>query len=284
MHHLRRRGIVVSVCSKNKDVVRERWSRAVQLPWISLDDFIAPKINWNHKSETVRAILSELSLSAKSAVFVDDNPVERSEVLNRVPGMRAIGANPCVTRWILLWAAEIQRSLMTAESAKRETSYRAIIDRNAEMALTDRETFLQNLQTAIELDHHIPQYSASGRGGTWALTIPTCPTMSFPWTSIRGLLTDPWRAAPDGCTSILDAEAFGTPIIVVAAHLSCPRHPLTLNYVENSGYCERASTWLDAASSIGRWKRTVCKSSKRLKTPYSEAWLRGRTSYSGVGS
>jgi FkbH-like protein len=153
VHHLRRRGIVVSVCSKNdENVVRERWSRAVQLPWISLDDFIAPKINWNHKSDNVRAILSELGLSAKSAVFVDDNPVERSEVLNRVPGIRVIGANPYVTRRILLWAAETQRSLMTTESAKRDTSYRAIVDRNAEMALTDRETFLQNLQTAVELD------------------------------------------------------------------------------------------------------------------------------------
>ncbi len=154
VHHLRRRGIVVSVCSKNdENVVRERWSRAVQLPWISLDDFIAPKINWNHKSENVRAILSELSLSAKSAVFVDDNPAERSEVLNGVPGIRAIGGNPYITRRILLWAAETQRSLMTTESAKRETSYRAIVDRNAESASVDRETFLQNLQTAVEVDH-----------------------------------------------------------------------------------------------------------------------------------
>ena len=154
VHHLRRRGIVVSVCSKNdENVVRERWSRAVPLPWISLDDFVAPKINWNHKSENVLAILSELNLSAKSAVFVDDNPAERSEVLNRVPGIRAIGGNPYVTRRILLWAAETQRSMMTAESAKRETSYRAIVDRNAESASMDRETFLQNLQTAVELDH-----------------------------------------------------------------------------------------------------------------------------------
>jgi FkbH-like protein len=156
VHYLRRRGIVVSVCSRNdENVVRERWSRAVRLPWISLDDFIAPKINWNLKSENVQAILSELNLSAKSAVFVDDNPAERSEVLNRVPGIRVIGGNPYVTRRILLWAAETQRSLMTAESAKRETSYRAIVDRNAESALMDRETFLQNLQVVVELDHII---------------------------------------------------------------------------------------------------------------------------------
>jgi FkbH-like protein len=70
-----------------------------------------------------------------------------------VPGIRAIGGNPWVTRRILLWAAETQRSLMTTESAKRETSYRAIVDRNGELASMDRETFLQNLQAAVELDH-----------------------------------------------------------------------------------------------------------------------------------
>jgi FkbH-like protein len=161
VHYLRRRGIVVSVCSKNdENVVRERWSRAVRLPWISLDDFIAPKINWKPKSENVRAILSELSLSAKSAVFVDDNPAERSEVLNRVPGIRVIGGNPYVTRRILLWAAETQRSLMTAESTKRETSYRAIVDRNAESAVMDRDTFLQNLRTVVEL-HQIINVDSS---------------------------------------------------------------------------------------------------------------------------
>lgn len=157
VHHLRRRGILVSLCSKNDEsLVRERWSRAVNLPWISLDDFIAPKINWNRKSENIRAILSELHLTSKSAVFVEDSPVERSEVLNGVPGIRAIGGNPFVTRRILLWSAETQRSVMTDESTNRETSYRGIIARNAEIAMMDRQSFLQSLQIRIQL-HHITE-------------------------------------------------------------------------------------------------------------------------------
>jgi FkbH-like protein len=153
VHHLRRRGILVSLCSKNDEsLVRDRWSRAVVLPWISLDDFIAPKINWNRKSENVRAILSELNLTSKSALFVDDSPVERSEVLTGVPGIRAIGGNPLITRRILLWSAETQRSIMSNESMKRETSYRGILARNAEMESQDRESFLQSLQIRIQLD------------------------------------------------------------------------------------------------------------------------------------
>jgi FkbH-like protein len=157
VHHLRRRGILVSLCSKNDEsLVRDRWSRAVEMPWISLDDFIAPKINWNRKSENVRAILSELNLTSKSALFVDDSPVERSEVLSGVPGIRAIGGNPFVTRRILLWSAETQRSVLTDESMNRETSYRGILARNAEMESMDRESFLQSLQIRIQL-HHITE-------------------------------------------------------------------------------------------------------------------------------
>lgn len=154
VHYLRRRGIVVSLCSRNDEsVVRERWSRAVSLPWISLDDFVVPKINWDRKSDNVKAILAELNLTAKSALFVDDNPVVRSEVLNDVPGIRAIGGNPFLTRRILLWSPETQRSVITNESMNREASYRGIVARNAEMASMDRESFLQNLQIRIQLDH-----------------------------------------------------------------------------------------------------------------------------------
>jgi FkbH-like protein len=157
VHHLRRRGILVSLCSKNDEsLVRDRWSRAVTLPWISLDDFIAPKINWNRKSENVRAILSELNLTPTSALFVDDSPVERNEVLSGVPGIRAIGGNPLVTRRILLWSAETQRSVLSDESMNRETSYRGILARNAEMKSMDRESFLQSLQIRIQL-HHITE-------------------------------------------------------------------------------------------------------------------------------
>lgn len=156
IQHLRRRGIVVSICSKNDEsVVRERWTRAVSLPWISLDDFIAPKINWAPKSENVRAILSELNLTPNSAVFVDDNPVERSKVVNEVPGIRTVGGNPFVTRRILLWAAETQRSFMTDESIGRESSYRGMVARNTEMRSTDRESFLKSLKIRVQLDHII---------------------------------------------------------------------------------------------------------------------------------
>lgn len=155
VHHLRRRGIVVALCSKNDaDVVRERWSRAVRLPWISLDDFVISKINWKPKSENVRLILTELGLTPRSAVFVDDNPVERSEVSRNIPGIRVLGGNPFLTRRILLWSAETWRSVMTNEAISREASYQGIVARNAEATSMDRDAFLRSLETQIDF-HYI---------------------------------------------------------------------------------------------------------------------------------
>ncbi|TFW18567.1 HAD-IIIC family phosphatase [Duganella callida] len=151
VHHLRRRGIMVSLVSKNDEaVVRARWERAV-LPWLKFEDFLLPKVNWLPKSENIRDTLAALSLTAKSAVFVDDNPVERAEVAANVPGIRVIGADPYLTRRQLLWSAETQRNYSNEETAKREESYRNIIQRDkAKAGSGSREEFLTGLDIKVQ--------------------------------------------------------------------------------------------------------------------------------------
>ena len=150
IQHLRRRGIVVSLCSKNDEhIVKERWSRAV-LPWLKYDDFLLPKINWLPKSENIKDTLAALSLTAKGAVFVDDNPVERDEVRNNVPGIRVIGADPFVTRRVLLWSAETQRSRLGAEVRQREQSYQGVVGREREKSGSSRADFLAGLGVQME--------------------------------------------------------------------------------------------------------------------------------------
>jgi FkbH-like protein len=150
IHHLRRRGIVVSISSKNDEhIVRERWNRAVGLPWLSYDDFLLPKVNWLPKSQNIKDTLATLSLTAKSAVFVDDNPIERDEVRKNIPGIRVIGADPYSTRRILLWSAETQRSRLGAEAGNREKSYRDIAVRETEKSSMSREDFLAGLDVKL---------------------------------------------------------------------------------------------------------------------------------------
>lgn len=152
VHHLRARGILVAICSKNDaDLVRERWSNAVNPPFVSLDDFVAARINWNTKAENIAAILEQLSLTPKSAVFVDDNPVERAACIEALPGLRAIGSNPFLTRRILLWSSETQVARLTEESGRRESMMRAQIDRDTQAKGQSRETFLAGLGTRVDM-------------------------------------------------------------------------------------------------------------------------------------
>jgi FkbH-like protein len=150
---LRRRGILVSISSKNDmATVRSRWGRAVPLNWIKFDDFVSPRINWHSKAENIQELLSDLSLTAKSVLLVDDNPIERAEVSTLIPGIRTIGSNPYTTRRILLWSSETNRPLITDESLSREKSYHGLIARNELKKQYSRDEFLINMQVFVEIE------------------------------------------------------------------------------------------------------------------------------------
>lgn len=164
VHHLRRRGIVVSIASKNdEELVKQKWDEAVQPPFVKYSDFLSPKINWNPKVEGIQALLEEFSLTPKSVVFVDDNPVERDFVKAAFPDIRVIGSDPFVVRRILMWSPETQIVKRSNESLRREEMLKAQIDRKAIAAKLSREEFLQTLDLRISLsriaDIQHPQFA-----------------------------------------------------------------------------------------------------------------------------
>lgn len=150
IHHLRARGILVAICSKNvHDYVKERWADVVDPSFVSLDDFASVKINWTPKAQNISEICKELNIKPKSVVFVDDNPVERAAVTSAFPEIRAIGGNPYLTRRILLWAAETQVARLTEESSRREEMIRSQIDREETRSSMDRDDFLASLNCEV---------------------------------------------------------------------------------------------------------------------------------------
>jgi FkbH-like protein len=150
VHHLRARGILVSICSKNDEaVVRREWENVVQPAFVSLDDFVSPKINWRPKAENILEICKEFNIKPRSVVFVDDNPVERAAVQAAIPDIRVIGSNPYLTRRILLWSPETQVPVLTNESARREDMIRNQIVREEERKTLTRDEFLASLQCRI---------------------------------------------------------------------------------------------------------------------------------------
>ena len=150
VHQLRARGILTSICSKNEaETVEKYWEHAVRPPIIRLEHFTAPKINWRPKAENIAEILAEVGLTARNAVFVDDNPVERAAVKEAFPDIRVIGANPFLVKRILTWSPETQIPVLTDESIRREAMVRQQIGRERERVTLSREGFLNSLESEL---------------------------------------------------------------------------------------------------------------------------------------
>lgn len=153
IHHLKRRGIVVSIASKNDaDYVKTRWPDIIDPSFIRFEDFINPQINWEPKAGNVKKIIESLSLTPSSVVFVDDNPVERESVQALLPGIRVIGSDPFVVRRHLLWSPETQIARRTNESQRRDDMLRQQIKREEHRTSLTREEFLQDLDARVSLE------------------------------------------------------------------------------------------------------------------------------------
>jgi FkbH-like protein len=79
---LEMKGILLALCSKNNEsTIFSVFEKNTNMP-LSLDSFIATRINWNQKSVNILSICEELNIAPDSAVFVDDSLFEIKEVLS----------------------------------------------------------------------------------------------------------------------------------------------------------------------------------------------------------
>jgi FkbH-like protein len=149
--HLRRRGVVLAIASKNDEGrVAQILSRSYGSR-LCLDDFAVRKISWQPKADSIEKILHEINLLPRNVVFIDDNPSERAAVKAAFPEMRVFGPNPLLWRRILLWSAETQVSSITAESAARTEMVHAQVDRERQRQQMSRQDFLASLSLAVNL-------------------------------------------------------------------------------------------------------------------------------------
>ena len=84
---LKKRGIIVCVCSKNdEDKAKEPFEKNPEMV-LKLDDIAVFVANWDNKADNIRTIQSILNIGFDSMVFLDDNPFERNMVRENVPGV-----------------------------------------------------------------------------------------------------------------------------------------------------------------------------------------------------
>lgn len=86
---LHSKGIVLAVCSKNEEEIAKQAFKSNNMT-ITIDDFSQFVANWNDKPSNIMNILNSIGLKSESAVFVDDNPVEREYVSNTIPNIAVV--------------------------------------------------------------------------------------------------------------------------------------------------------------------------------------------------
>lgn len=123
--HLRQRGIVLAVSSKNTDeVARAPFEKHPEM-LLRLDHIAVFQANWNDKATNIQAIAEELSLGLDSMVFLDDNPVERGLVRKLLPQVAVpeVPDDPAHFARTVIAAGYFEAVAFAAEDLKRAGFY-----------------------------------------------------------------------------------------------------------------------------------------------------------------
>jgi FkbH-like protein len=149
---LRDKGVLLSINSKN-DPRNVDFSGGV----LTMDDFVAARINWEPKATNMASIVDELNLKEKDFVFIDDRPDELERVQNAFPAMTTLDAREEATwRWLAHW--ERHRNADQVEDRTRLYHERAARDefltrRSEQKASQEDETAaLKNLEIAVKIE------------------------------------------------------------------------------------------------------------------------------------
>jgi len=158
---LKRRGVLLACVSKNDEAtVRELWRYPAHYPHERLltpDDFVTWRINWTDKVENIVSIADELGFALNAFVFIDDHPIERERVIQRLPEVEVWGEDPFSLRRQLLSDPRLQPPRVTTEAARRTDLTKAQLARaRARTSAADEAAFLDALEVDVQVTRLTP--------------------------------------------------------------------------------------------------------------------------------
>ncbi|WP_027084538.1 HAD-IIIC family phosphatase [Cohnella panacarvi] len=149
-----REGMLIALCSKNTE--QDVWDTFENNEGMLLkkSHLAAWRINWQAKSDNLTELARELNVGLDSILFLDDNPIECAEVMNRCPDVLTVqlpGHRQAIPMFVKhLWA--LDRIRITDEDRNRTSMVQAERDRreshHPETSLAD---FLLNLKLQVSI-------------------------------------------------------------------------------------------------------------------------------------
>jgi FkbH-like protein len=149
---LRRRGVILAVCSKNDPATAEQAFRDHPEMALRRSDFAAFVANWNDKAANLKLIAEQLNIGVDSLVFVDDNPAERARVRQSLPMVAVPELPPDPAQYVrcLADAGYFESVSFTADDQQRGEQYAANASREALLKSSDSvDEFLRGLEMTV---------------------------------------------------------------------------------------------------------------------------------------
>lgn len=151
---LKRRGVVLAVCSRNEESVARRPFRENPEMLLKEDDFAVFIANWGNKADNVKRVAETLGIGLDSLVFLDDDAFERELVRRSHPAVAVPELPADAADYVKAVCALnlFETASFTAEDRARADAYRAQAKRSAaQETFTSTEDYLRSLKMEIEL-------------------------------------------------------------------------------------------------------------------------------------
>lgn len=174
---MKRRGVLLAVCSKNDDAnARAAFARKEMV--LREDDIACFVANWNDKATNLRSIAEQLKIGLEALVFVDDNPAERELIRRELPKVAVpelpedpAGLVRCVSsagyfEGLVVTEEDRSRAAIYCSNGLREELRERATDlrgylRSLEMRLEAKPFDVANLQRIVQLANKTNQFNVT---------------------------------------------------------------------------------------------------------------------------
>ncbi|WP_374690672.1 HAD-IIIC family phosphatase [Accumulibacter sp.] len=155
--HLAKRGVLLTLCSKNNEA--DVFEVLDGHPWcrIRRDNLASWRVNWNDKVTNITELANDLNLGLDSFVFVDDNPAECALVAEMMPQVTVLQVPNKLHElpYLLLRDGLFDTLRVTEEDKERASLYQEESQRKtARSTYGNIEAYTRSLQT-VAIIHRV---------------------------------------------------------------------------------------------------------------------------------
>lgn len=175
------RGIMLAIASKNNEADALEVLDTHPDMILKRKHFASVRINWNHKTQSIREIAEELNVGIDSILFLDDNPSEREIVRRELPFVTVLElpGDPLAYANAVRNHPALQRLTLSAEDRERNRYY---VEQKARDELSQSTQTIEDFYRALD---QVVEIQPANRGTISRIAQLTQKTNQFNLTTKR---------------------------------------------------------------------------------------------------